>query len=174
VVNGNLSTIKCRSCVILALMLGALLGVTQDGVAQDSDAEVVAAVRAVFAGMSGDTGDDRDWRTWEGLFLPGARLVNVRGAQPAEADVRISSVPEWIVATGLNLNGVGFIEEVVHKVTEDYAGIASVFLTYQTRGATGGEITGRGAATLQLARTAEGWRVASWMWTGEKEGIPLP
>ena len=173
-VNGNLSTPKRRSGAILALVIGALLGGAEAGAAQDSDAEVVAAVRAVFAGMSGDTGEDRDWRAWKALFLPGARLVNVRGAQPAEADVRVSSVPEWIVDSGLNLDGVGFVEEVVHNVTEDYAGIASVFLTYQMRRARGGEITGRGAATLQLARTPEGWRVASWMWTGEKEGIPLP
>ena len=38
----------------------------------------------------------------------------------------------------------------------------------------GGEERSRGATTLQLVQTPEGWRVANWIWTGEVDGVPLP
>ena len=143
-------------------------------VAQSHDPEIVRTVEAAYAGISANEGEARDWSAFNALFLPDARLISVRGNAEAGFQPRGYSVPEWIVGNMASLEGRGFVEDFVHYRIESYGPVAHVFTTWVTRSERGGAVNGRGAATLQLVNTEDGWRVASWVWTGEQDGSPLP
>jgi hypothetical protein len=130
-------------------------------------------VTAVYAGISANADENRDWRAFHAMFLPSARLISV---SPDQNGIRVNdnSTTEWIVRSGLGLDGRGFVEDVVHSAVTSYGPIAHVLTTWATRSTRGGPENSRGAATLQLVRTNDGWRVSSWIWTGAIDGLPLP
>jgi hypothetical protein len=133
----------------------------------------MTTVTAAYAGISANEGESRDWGAFHSLFLPGARLVSV-WRNESGIHVNGRSVADWIVEDGLGLEGQGFVEDFVPNEIEAYGPIAHVFTTWVTREERGGATNGSGAATLQLVRTGDGWRVAGWIWTGAIEGLPLP
>ena len=158
---------------LMVLLIGTVAGPTALA-AQHPDPSILQTVEALYTGMSGDEGEDRDWQEWSTLFMPGARFVSVRAELASPDDTRTWSVPEWIVQSGLGIDGRGFVEEMIHDVTESYGGVASVFTSYVARRSRGGPETGRGAAAFQLANTDEGWKIVTMVWTGEQENNPLP
>ena len=164
-------SLPTRSSLALAV---ALVLLATPAHAQTSDPEILRTVEAAYAGISANADETRDWRAFYRLFLPTAQLVNVRGNAEAGFEPRASSVAEWIVQSGLGLAGRGFVEDLVHSRVEAYGPIAQVFTTWVTRSERGGAVNSRGAATLQLVHTPDGWRVASWIWTGQQQGLPLP
>lgn len=142
--------------------------------AQEFDPAILATVETAYGGISANEGEDRDWPAFHALFLPNARLVNVRGNASDGFEPQSLSVPEWIVSNMTWLEGRGFVEDFELQEIQAYGPIAHVFTTWVTRRERGGEERSHGAATFQLVSTQDGWRVASWIWTGEQEGLPLP
>jgi len=159
----------------ISLMLLAAAGASAGDVpTRQADVGISRTVDALLAGMSGEEGEDRDWQAWADLFVPGAVFRKVGATPRSLLETRTLGVPEWIVGSGLGLNGKPFVEEAIHSVTETYGGIASVFVTYIVRTGRGGPEIARGAASLHLVETNDGWKVVSWIWTGEQENDPLP
>lgn len=67
-----------------------------------------------------------------------------------------------------------FYEKELHRVTDQFAGIAHVFSTYESRKSKNGEIIERGINSIQLVYDKGRWWVANLMWSGETEDSPLP
>ena len=157
-----------------AVVAVALLAAPGLAAGQEHDPGILQAVTAAYAGISANEGEARDWQGFQELFVPGAQLIQVRGNAEEGFVPQTMTVAEWTVANMGWLEGRGFVEDAVHHRVESYGPVAHVFTSWVTRQERGGEERSRGAATLQLVQTPEGWRVANWIWTGEVDGVPLP
>ena len=68
----------------------------------------------------------------------------------------------------------GLLLPVAGRV-EVFGDIAHWFGGYAKAGTQEGEpFTGRGMKTIQLVRTADGWRISAAAWDDEREGLTLP
>ena len=66
----------------------------------------------------------------------------------------------------------GFHEEELHKVVNEFNGIANVFQTYYGRDSEGYE--DKGINSYHLVFFNDRWWIASLIWVGESEDVKLP
>ena len=133
-------------------------------VASDAAAveEVVAAFFATF--VSGPACHARADRL-RTLCLPGAVIVTA-AAPPVVDDVESFLAPRLALLTGGRLQE--FSEWPLEGRTEVHGDIAHWFGGYAKQGLLdGAPYGGRGAKSLQLVRTADGWRISAVAWTDD-------
>jgi pimeloyl-ACP methyl ester carboxylesterase len=133
----------------------------------DAYAAIPVLIGIFFAAFT--SGDDLDERldALRGIFLPGAIIIRTCGSEPQRYDVDGFIAPRRALLSGDELTG--FREWEVTGRTEVYGDVAQHFCTYAkswTRN--GAEHTGRGAKTMQFARTAAGWRLSAVAWDDER------
>lgn len=131
-------------------------------------------IAALYDTISGDAGQARDWERWYDLFVPGAVLSSVVPA--ASGFERVTTDPQaFAVNSGPILVRDGFHETEIHRVTEEFAQIAHVFSTYETRqSAAAPEPLGRGINSFQLMHDGSRWWVVSIYWQLETSEVPIP
>lgn len=106
------------------------------------------------------------------VFLPGAVVVRTCGLVPAVYDVDGFIAPRRALLTGGTL--VDFREWEVHGRTEVFGDIAQHFCSYAKSWVQDGtSFTGRGMKSLQLVRTADGWRISAVAWDDERPGLEV-
>ena len=70
---------------------------------------------------------------------------------------------------------VEFFEEEVAGRTEQFGGIAQRISVYRKSGVLDGvAFAARGVKTMQLVRTADGWRISAVAWEDERAALPIP
>lgn len=136
-------------------------------------AAVQAVVDAFFSAfVSGPDCSERMDRL-RALLLPQAVVVRTCGLEPAVMTVEEFIAPREALLAGGSLTG--FREWAVEGRIDVFGDIAHWFGSYAKAGTQGGEtFTGRGMKTIQLIRTAQGWRVSAAAWDDEREGLELP
>jgi hypothetical protein len=132
-------------------------------------ASLDAIMRAVYDVISGPAGQRRDWSRMRSLFTANARLMPL-----GPRGLRSGSVEDYIASSGPLLEGEGFFEREIHRVTEEYGDIAHVFSTYEARRTAGGPVFLRGINSFQLVRHGGRWWVVSIMWQAETPQTPIP
>jgi len=147
----------------------------------DDRAAIEAVIAAFFAAFTsadspavpdGDHANDR-WDRFRALFLPEAVVVRTCGLPPAAYDVEAFIAPRRALLEGGGLTG--FREWVVNGRLDVFGDIAAWFGGYAKAGAQDGEpLSGRGMKSVQLVRTADGWRIAAAVWDDERPGVPYP
>jgi hypothetical protein len=139
-----------------------------------ADRAAVDAVVATFfaAFTSGPDLDDR-LDALRAVVLPGAVVVQACGKEPVALDVESFLAPRRALLSGGTLHE--FREEEVEGRTDLYGDVAQRWSTYaKTWLAEGERCTGSGSKTLQLVRTAAGWRISALAWDDAREGLPPP
>ncbi|WP_344252649.1 DUF4440 domain-containing protein [Terrabacter carboxydivorans] len=139
-----------------------------------SDRTAVQAVVDAFfsAFVSGPDCSERMDRL-RGLLLPEAVVVRTCGLEPAVMTVEEFIAPREALLTGGSLTD--FHEWALEGRIDVFGDIAHWFGSYAKAGTqTGEKFTGRGMKTIQLVRTAQGWRVSAAAWDDEREGLELP
>lgn len=107
------------------------------------------------------------------LFLPQAVVVRTCGLEPTVYSIEEFFAPREKVLTDGTL--VGFHEWPLRHRIEVFGDIAVWFGAYAKEGVQAGErITGRGMKTMQLVRTAAGWRISAVAWDDERTGVAVP
>jgi hypothetical protein len=139
-----------------------------------ADREAVADVVRVFFGAF-TSGPDSAARleALRALFLPEAVIVRTCGLEPAVYDVEGFIAPRAALLSGGTL--LDFSEWELEGHTEVFGDIAHHVASYAKAGVQDGTpFTGRGMKTMQLVRTAGGWRISAVAWDDEREGVELP
>ncbi len=125
----------------------------------DEIEEVVAAFFATF--VSGPACVERAERL-RGLMLPEALVFRPSSVE----DVESFLAPRVELLTGGRL--VDFSEWPVEGRVERHGEVAHWFGTYAKQGTLDGEpYGGTGAKSIQLVRTAEGWRISAVAWSDD-------
>lgn len=135
-------------------------------------AEIAEIVRTYFAAFTSGPGCDERMAALRATFLPEAVIVRTGGGEPAVYDVDGFIAPRQAILTDGTLEE--FHEWELSGHTELFGDIAQHFCSYAKEGVQSGvPITGRGMKTLQLVRTAAGWKISGAAWDDECEGLSL-
>ena len=131
---------------------------------------IVAAVYDVISGPAGP----RDWDRFKSLLLPECRLMPA-GHRPDGQDVyRVMDADGYIQRAGQTFLKEGFFETGVAQTVEQFANIAHVFSTYESRHEKGAAPFARGVNSMQLVKLGDRWWIASIMWDAERAGVTIP
>ena len=132
-------------------------------------------VAALYEVISGPANQKRDWNRFRSLFWPGARLMPL--AKPPDKPgllVRMLTVEDYISRTEPFFAKEGFFESGLANRVDQWAHIAQVFSTYESRHAKGEKPFARGINSIQVFNDGQRWWVLSILWENESEPNPLP
>jgi hypothetical protein len=132
-------------------------------------------VAALYDVISGPAGQKRDWNRFRSLFWPGARLMPL--AKPPDKPnyvVRMLTVEEFISRTEPFFAKEGFFESALVNHVDQWAQIAQVFSSYESRHEKGEKPFARGINSIQIFNDGQRWWVLNVFWEGESEQNPLP
>jgi hypothetical protein len=145
---------------------GALAGTEADAAA------IAEVVRTFFAAFTSGPDSATRLDALRGVFLPEAVIVRTCGLAPAVYGVDSFIAPRQALLTGGTL--ADFREWEVHGRTEVFGDIAQHFCSYAKSWVQDGTpFSGRGMKTMQLVRTAEGWRISAVAWDDERDGLEV-
>ena len=131
---------------------------------------VVEVFFAAFA--SGDTSPDR-WDALRDLFLPEAVVVRTCGLTPTVYDVDGFIAPR--ASTAHRRRPHRLPRAGAHRPHRPLRRHAQWFGGYAKAGVQDGTpLTGRGMKSIQLVRTAGGWRISAAAWDDEWPASPTP
>lgn len=130
-------------------------------------------IAGLYAGVSGAANEVRDWTAFAGLFVPDARIGVTTAQEGKGVEVQLMDVAAFAALNDRVFAGRGFFETELHREQSGYGDILHVWSVYEARRAPGDAPYARGANSLQLVRTPEGWRIASLTWDRERNGQPL-
>jgi hypothetical protein len=136
---------------------------TQDGI-----------VKALYEVISGPAGQARNWERFRALFDKNAKLIPVVKNQQAQIQTLWLSVEDYISRFGQNLEKNGFFEQEIGRKTDQFAHIAHLFSTYQSKRTAEGEVFMRGINSIQLMYDGKRWWIVNIMWLGESPENPIP
>ncbi|MGO4597423.1 DUF4440 domain-containing protein [Terrabacter sp. 2RAF25] len=132
--------------------------------------EIQSVVDTFFAAFA--TGPDLAERmaSLRGLFVPQALVTSTGGRAPAVMDIDAFIEPRRA------LLGNGTLSEFAEWPTEGridvFGDIAHWFGSYaKTWVQDGSVVEGRGMKSIQLVRTAAGWRISAAAWDDERPGV---
>ncbi|MEE9208491.1 MAG: hypothetical protein V3U67_09020 [Gemmatimonadota bacterium] len=155
------------------------LGIPQDAPPPEADPADVESIEAIMAAVydviSGEAGAPRDWDRFLSLFIPEAQLIPSAFRPDGEHGYRVWTAKEYSELAPRFFADDGFYETELHRVTEEYSGIAHVFSTYESRKSPDdAEPFQRGINSFQLMNDGSRWWVVSIYWEAESEGREIP
>ena len=132
---------------------------------------IIAALYDVISGPPGK----RDWDRFRSLFAPGARLIPTGVRQSGEVGSRVLTPEDYIQRSAPLLEKDGFFEREVSRRAEQFANIAHIFSTYESRhGKDDAKPFMRGINSIQLMNDGKRWWIVTVFWQGEDPKNPLP
>lgn len=132
-----------------------------------------AVVAGLYDGVSTDAGERRDRRTFAALFAPGARVHVTQAGDDGRAAVQSLDVAGFIALNERRLQGRGFHEREIHRERTNYGAVTHLWSVFEARRERDGAPYARGANSIQLLHTPDGWRVLSLSWDLETARAPL-
>jgi hypothetical protein len=131
-------------------------------------------IAALYDVISGPPTQKRDWNRMRSLFVPGARLIPT-GVQPSgKAAVHLLSLDDYISRSEPLMQKEGFFESELSRRTEQFANIAHVWSTYESRHQAGEKPFARGINSIQLMNDGDRWWIVNILWQGESAQHQLP
>ena len=133
-----------------------------------------STIAALYDVISGPAGK-RNWDRFRSLFAPGARLI-ANGVRPTgEIVSRVMTVEDYAQRNGPFFEKNGFFERESARHTDDFANIAQIFSTYESRhGKEDAKPFQRGINSIQLMNDGKRWWIVTIFWQGEDDKHPLP
>jgi len=174
-----------RGCRLAAVALGLAAAplASQDSTALTAPppaatadvASIDAIITALYDVISGPAGEARDWNRFRSLFTAGARLIPTRPAATGGTDVRVLDPQGYIDRARPALEGAGFFEREIGRVTEEFGSIAHVFSAYASFQSAGDSVPfQRGINSIQLVKDGDRWRIVTIMWDAERADVTIP
>jgi hypothetical protein len=162
--------------VALAQVQPPVKPVPEAPVANPADVKSIdSIVAALYDVISGPAGQKRDWNRFRSLFWPGARLMPlVKPPDKPGQVVRMITVEDYVSRTEPLFAKEGFFESALANRVHQWAQIASVFSTYESRHAKGEKPFARGINSIQVFSDGRRWWVLNVLWENESEQNPLP
>ena len=138
-------------------------------------AELDRLVDTLYATVSGPAGTQRDWTALARLHAPGARLHVTRAAADGSLSVDSLDFDGFVALHEARFRDRDFHERETARQVAGFGGVRHVWSTFEARRHPDDPAPyARGVNSLQLARTADGWRLLSATWDFERAGLPLP
>lgn len=155
--------------VILTVLFFAVLSYAQDNpVFQDANA-LVRETQRVISVKPGQKIDTAYFRT---LFLPTAHF-SVVGQENGEYMQETMSLDEFLLTLTDDYYTMGYHEEGMGEIVEEYNGMAQVIQSFEGQDSEGE--TGKGVGSYQLIYANGRWWIANMVWTmSTNDGKDIP
>lgn len=142
----------------------------------DADAAAIDALLAtLYSTVSGSAGTVRDWAPLARLHAPGARLHLTRAQADGSLAVDSLDFDAFVALHEARTAGRGFHEREIAREVAGFGGVRHVWSTFEARRHPDDPVPyARGINSLQLVRTADGWRLLSATWDFERADLRLP
>lgn len=137
-------------------------------------AEVRGVLRRFLDAFTSGPAADVDARLDDlrAVVLPGAVVVRTCGAEPRLDDLESFLAPRRTILTDGTLTD--FSEHAGQGRLDVFGDVAHWFGRYAKDGVMDGRsVPGAGMKSVQLVRTAEGWRISAMAWDDERDGLTL-
>jgi hypothetical protein len=138
-------------------------------------ASIDALLDAYYASTSGNPGQPRQWDRFKSLFVPDARLIAVRPGGDGSSGAGFLTVSDYVGANKNYFEKGGFFDREVGRKTEEFASIASVWSTFESRHKSDDATPYvRGIAAMQLMKDKNRWWIVNVVWDFERPDAPVP
>ncbi len=138
-------------------------------------AEIDALIDTLYSTVSGPAGTRRDWTRLTRLHAPGARLHVTRAGADGALSVDSLDFDAFVALHEARFAERDFYEREIAREVAGFGGVRHVWSTFEARRHPDDKSPyARGVNSLQLARTADGWRLLSATWDFETPDRPLP
>ncbi|MCX2680206.1 hypothetical protein OOZ15_09675 [Galbibacter sp. EGI 63066] len=141
--------------------------------AQDKEDTAVASIDGIVNGLLDqitiEEGKKIDTSAVRNLFHPSAQLTVLHNDSSFAETV---SLDEFLSLLKDPYYEQGFLEKEIHKVIDEYNGIAQVFQSFYAKDSEG--VENKGINSYQLAYYNGRWWIVSLLWTSESNGVELP
>jgi len=117
-----------------------------------------------------EKGEKIDTATVRNLFLPSAQFTILNNIDSSFAET--VSLDEFLILLTDPYHEQGYLEKEIHKVVDEYNGIAQVFQSFYGKDSEG--VEGRGMNSYQLAYYKGRWWIVNLLWTLESNNAQLP
>lgn len=154
------------SCAILVLCTFSVNTIAQKKSA-DSLQSIDGIIDELLDQITIEQGETMDTTAIRNLFYPKA-LLTVANAEVPET----VSLDDFLMLLKDPYYEAGYLEKTLHRITEEYNGIAHVFETFYGKDSEGEE--DRGMNSYQLTYYKDRWWIVSMLWTVESKTNKIP
>lgn len=144
-----------------------------NSIAQESDthptpvASIDGIINELLDQITIEKGEKMDTTAVRNLFHPSA-ILTVADAAKAET----VSLEDFLILLKDPYYEEGYLEKEIHKIEEEYNGIAQVFQSFYGKDSEG--VEERGVNSYQLTYYDNRWWIVSLLWTVESESLKIP
>jgi hypothetical protein len=132
-----------------------------------------SVVKALYDVISGDAGVPRDWDRFKNLFTNDARLIPTFQDKEGKIGYRTMTPADYVQMFSSRIT-TGFHEKELSRVVEEFANVAQVFSTYETREKSDGPVAQRGINSIQLLKSNNRYYVMNIFWSAETKDKAIP
>ncbi len=154
-----------------ALSLILFLTLCVSSVAQEKPDAAVKSIDGIINELLDqltiEKGEQMDTTAVRNLFHPQA-LFTVADSTQAET----VSLDEFLILLKDPYYEEGYLEKEIHKVVDEYNGIAQVFQTFYGKDSEG--VEEKGINSYQLTYYKDRWWIVSLLWTIESKSLEIP
>jgi len=127
-------------------------------------------IHALYDVISGPAGQQRDWKRMKSLFLREDSLVAVAENNKGMVRHPQFTLTQYATSGDQYFKTHGFFEREANRKTNQFAHIAQVFSTYESRHAEDDKKPfERGINSIQLLNDGHRWWILNVLWEGEKK-----
>src|SRR5205809_7706707 len=101
------------------------------------------------------------------MFTEGTRLFPTRATSQGPT-ITVMTPDDYAARAGTGFEKNAFYENEVARRLEIFGNVAHAFSTYESRRAPGEKPFARGINSIQLVKTAGGWKIMNVLWDSER------
>ncbi len=157
------------------LLAVAVLATALPASAQYDLTTIEGTIGALYESISGPEGFEIDRTTFDPLFAENARLSATYFDQEGSQALVSWTATEYVETIWDGARERGFFEIETARTVEQFAQIAHVFSTYESRwNEDDDEPFQRGINSIQLLNKEGRWWILNILWEGESDDNPIP
>ena len=162
-----------KSILVLLLIFPIFVGAQEK---MEADTQAVRSIHGIVNELlrliSSEEGKTRNGEAIGNLFIPTARFTVLMHDSASSDTIETIGLEEFLEMMTDPYYDKDFYETELHKVVDEYNGIAQVFQTYH--GYDGEGYSETGLNSYQLAYFDDRWWIVSTLWTGNSNGVDIP
>ena len=134
----------------------------------DDSIAIAELVRATYRAISGRAGERRDWELFRSCYVADARIAPFHIGGDGAVRFDIMSPDDYIASRDPLLIANDFFEVETQHDCRIEGRIAHVYSHYEARREPSGPPFASGVNSIELVKTADGWKIVfeTWQFTG--------
>ena len=133
-------------------------------------------IHALYDDISGPVGQERNWNDFKNLFAENARMYIAVTNTDSSPVLKSLSPEEYVERNQSRLSDIGFSEDELYRIANNYGAGTQVFSTYESHytNKNGEEDITKGINNIQLFFDGSRYFIASIFWDANAKNIEVP